>query len=422
MFSRHLLLTILSSWVLASSGCSSEPSGPPVYPIAPGDDAQARLQQALLEAPPGACIELARGDYLFSAPVEIDRPGLTLRGQGSEVTTLRFRADAPADASLVLRGAATSVERLTLADPPAAGLRAVDAAHVQLRNVQVVWRSDAPRTAESNGLHLERCSDALVEACTVRGAGGAGIHVAQSQRVIVRHNATSDNLAGIRVENSQQVDVHDNDVRANAGGILLLCLPEGELQAGRGCRVFNNALAENNRANDAPAGTLAALLPPGCGLIVLAYDEVEVFGNRFAQHDTGHAGVLSYLITELPCDDPQYDPYPEAISLHHNEFAGRCNSPRGELGQLLTLLLKSYVPEIVYDGVEDEAKQVAGRLPESLRLSIYENGAAEFVNLDYRHLDLKRLVFGRPARLSRDLAPYDVRRPPLPAVVFSPRP
>ena len=81
-------------------------------------------------------------------------------------------------------------------------------------------------------------------------------------------------------------------------------LPNLPVQGGRNTRVFNNEILENNTANFAPEGNIVGTVPAGSGLMVLANDNIEVFGNTFTDNDSANIIIVSYYITERPFEDP----------------------------------------------------------------------------------------------------------------------
>jgi len=183
--------------------------------------------------------------------------------------------------------------------------------------------------------------------------------------------------------------------------------------------VFNNEVVGNNLDNFAPAGNIVGMVPPGTGIMLMAYDDVEVFGNKIRDNGTANLGILSYLTTEKAYDDPRYDPYCEAIHIHDNQFAGGGDQPRGQLGETLKHLTGGTFPDIVYDGIVDEQKLVDGQLPTDLRIVIDNNGDADFVNLDLANFEPLKLKL---PNVSRDLSPYQGSRQPLAPVTLKSSP
>src|SRR5690606_11648874 len=95
-----------------------------------------------------------------------------------------------------------------------------------------------------------------------------------------------------------------------------------------------------NLENFAPAGNIVALVPAGTGLLILATKNVEAKYNTIRNNKTVGAGVISYLLvngmtdggqapTQIDTltsnyrDDPNYDPYPGNIYLHHNTYENK---------------------------------------------------------------------------------------------------
>ena len=137
----------------------------------------------------------------------------------------------------------------------------------------------------------------------------------------------------------------------------------------------------------------------------MANDQVEVFDNTIEQNQTAGLTIVSYMIMEKPLNDSKYDPFCESIHVHDNRFSGSA-LPSGTLGEMLGKVLWTPLPDILYDGVADPAKQVDGKLPAALALHIHDNGGAGFVNFDAPALT----ATARPAeapKFVRDLKGYD---------------
>jgi parallel beta-helix repeat protein len=411
IFARNVLFALLL--FAAASGCrdtdqpgSRAGKGPPSgEPIQPGPDVQKRLQRAFIAAKPGDVLELAAGRFELTGTLSLDVQDVTIRGQGPDKTVLdlsRQEAGTGGEGLQVTAGPIV-IEDLAIENARGDALKVTGADGVTIRRVRTEWTGGPDGKNGSYGIYPVQCKNVLVEHCIAIGASDAGIYVGQSQNIIVRHNRATQNVAGIEIENSIDADVYENYTSDNAGGILVFSLPNLPAKNGRGCRVFRNEIFANNHENFAPEGNIVALVPPGTGLMIMAYDEVEVFENKFADNGTVNVGILSYLVTEKKYDDAAYDPYPEAITIHHNTFSGGGDKPAGKMGTMLATLVGGKFPDIAYDGIVDEKKLVDGELPQALRLVIHDNGDADFVNLDLANFDPVRLKF---PKVSRDLAPH----------------
>ena len=154
------------------------------------------------------------------------------------------------------------------------------------------------------------------------GSSDAGIYVGQSSQIIVRNSRAEFNVAGIEIENSTYADVYDNVATNNTGGILVFDLPNLPVQGGQATRVFNNEIYENNTENFAPEGNIVGNVPPGTGLLILANDNIEVFENDFRDNKSVNIMVYSFALGGRTIKDSEYDPYPEQIYIHDNNYDG----------------------------------------------------------------------------------------------------
>ena len=143
----------------------------------------------------------------------------------------------------------------------------------------------------------------------------------------MRNSRAEYNVAGIEIENSTFADVYDNVATNNTGGILVFDLPNLEIQGGQGTRVFHNTVYENNTANFAPEGAIVGNVPAGTGLLILANDNIEIFENTFRDNNNVNLMVYSFVLGGRSIDDPNYDPYPEQIYIHDNQYEGGGTEP-----------------------------------------------------------------------------------------------
>ncbi|HUY32261.1 MAG TPA: SO2930 family diheme c-type cytochrome [Pirellulales bacterium] len=383
--------------------------------IEPGPTAQTRLQTALIEALPGDTIELAAGTFDFTATLSLDVPNVTLRGQGRDDTVLNFAGLLPGTGGegLSITSGGFTLEDLAVMDVPGDAVKVTGADGVTLRRVRVEWTGGAKPTNGSYGLYPVLCDNVLVEDCDVSGSSDAGIYVGQSRNIIVRRNRARQNVAGIEIENSVDADVHDNELTDNAAGILVFTLPDLVRKEGRDCRVFKNRVVANNHENFAPKGNIVAQVPAGTGIMVMAADRTEIFDNDLADNQTVNLVIVSYLATKLQFTDREFDPYPEAIFVYDNRFAGGGDKPAGELALLKVVLFRRTLPDIIYDWAQDPAKLVAGKLPDELQIRLENNGDADFARIDLAS------AIPDPKKVSQDIKPFVGTLPPLPAVTLA---
>ena len=418
----------VASWAAAALGCAAisvagceKPAGRVIVdPPAPAEPAKAtaarieagegaakRIQAAMIGARPGEVIELGAGRFDCRATLSLDVNGVTLRGQGPDRTVLSFKdqgAGTGGEGIRVTSKRDVVIEGLAVEDAKGDAIKVQGTRRIVLRNLRTEWTGGPKETNGSYGLYPVLSQGVLIDGCTAVGASDAGIYVGQSEDIIIRNCTARQNVAGIEVENSTRADVFDNLATGNTGGILVFTLPDLPTKEGRHCRVFRNRVVANNLPNFAPKGNMVATVPPGTGVMILANDKVEVFDNAIEHNQTAGVSIVSYLITDKPIQDAQYDPFCEAIYVHDNRFTANGDKPAGPMGEMLASALGTPLPDILYDGVADPKKQVNGKLPDALAIRVRNNGKAGFASFD------------APA-LKASLAPGAVGKAPAPKIV-----
>ena len=346
-------------------------------PAAPDISFEESLQQQLIQAQPGEIIEIPAGIHELTRSLSLNVSGVTIRGAGRDSSILSFKNQAQGAEGLIVVADDFVIEDLTIEDTAGDALKINESNNVIIRRIRTQWTGGALSTNGAYGIYPVQSNNILIDDVVVIGASDAGIYVGQSSQIIVRNSRAEYNVAGIEIENSTFADVYNNIATNNTGGILIFDLPNLPVQGGRNTRVFNNQIFGNNTANFAPEGNIVSEVPAGTGMMILANDEIEVFGNNFTDNDTTSILIVSYYITERPFDDPDYDPFPESIHIHDNEFNGGGNEPDSEPLQLLQSAMNGQaIPDIVWDGTI-----VPGKTADQV-LCLGDSNSAGFVNLD----------------------------------------
>jgi parallel beta-helix repeat protein len=406
--------------IFTASGCmKSDPSRQPesqparttTVRIQPGPNVQEETQTALIKAKPGDTIEFDAGTYEYPLGLSLAVENVTIRGQGMDKTILSFRKQNAGSSALLVTRGKFHLQDLSIDDAKGDGIKLNGCDDVTLERVRARWTGGSKSTNGAYGLYPVQCKNVLIDGCVAIGASDAGIYVGQSRNVIVRNCRAEQNVAGIEIENCTDADVYENVATDNAGGLLVFDLPGLEVKNGQHVRVFRNQVYANNHENFAPKGNMVAIVPPGTGAMVMATDQVEVFENQLKDNQTYHLAIFSFYMTGRPIEDKQYDPIPEGIYVHDNHFKGGGNNPAGDAA-ILGQLLGKPLPDIIYDGIQNPAKLVDGKLPEKLRVRVKNNGAATFVNLHWDKINLKDPM-GSLARIDRNLKDYEGSLPPL---------
>lgn len=381
------------------------------------DDFEEKLLLQLITAKPGDIIEMPSGTYSISTQLSLTVDQVTLRGQGMSQTILNFASQSEGAEGLIVTGNKIKLEGFTIQDTKGDAIKINRAKDVTIRHVKAEWTKGAATTNGAYGLYPVQSENILIEGCVVSGASDAGIYVGQSKNVIIRRNEAFHNVAGIEVENSQQVDVYHNYTHDNTGGILVFNMPDLSI-AGAKTRVFGNTIANNNTTNFAPPSNTVADVPAGTGLMITANKEVEVFENFLTGNKSAGMLLVSYLITQRPINDRNYDPYVEGIYIYDNTFLNSGFSPVGgsspttqEMIELLKQIIGSPFPDIIYDGsVNPKNIKENGEIVDYAKICITNNFKVRYLNLDFSN---------ELANMSNDLNPHQCNHSKLPPVALN---
>lgn len=362
----------------------------------PDGEFRKQLQLQLIQAKPGDAIELPAGRWSLARPLTLSKSGITLRGAGPEATILSFEAQVQGPEGLVMTAVSdVTIENLAIEDTKGDALKANRCKDLTIRNVRIEWTRGPDKRNGGYGLYPVMCERVLIESSTVIGASDAGIYVGQSKDVVVRDNRVEHNVVGIEIENTTRADIYRNEVTNNTGGILVINMPHLPIKFGRETRVYENRIYANNTPNFAPPGNVIARVPAGTGFMVLASDDVEFFANRVADNQSANAMIVSFAATGKAANDVGYEPYPQRISIHDNEFSGGGDKPDGRNMKALRLGPlgeRGTLPDVLWDGVMPRDVDAAG-----MKICIYDNGDADFANIDLR---------GDLTNFSTDVAPH----------------
>ncbi len=359
-------LTVSLSLLLLSS-CARKEGG-----IAAGPNFEKDLQTALIQAKPGAVIELPEGVFPMTGTLSLTVANVTIRGKGIGKTVLSYKNQRTGAAGIQATADHFTLEGLTVQDTKGDGVKINDAEGVTIRNVRAEWTGGPNETNGSYGIYPVKCKNVLIEDSASSGAADAGIYVGQSKNIIVRRSKAEYNVAGIEIENSESADVYENIATNNAGGLLVFSLPDLPVKGSRNTRVFNNQVFANNTPNFAPKGNIVAKVPTGTGIIIMATHQAEVFGNDIHDNNTVNVSIISYLSTGNPMNDASYDPYVSEVSVHDNKIGAGGANPAGVAAELIAPKFGKPLPGIMWDGIAKGNPQIC----------IQNNGDAKFLNYD----------------------------------------
>ncbi|MCR5877904.1 parallel beta-helix domain-containing protein [Phenylobacterium sp. J367] len=316
--------------------------------VAPGADAQERLQTALLDAKPGDVVEIAAGRYELTDGLSLDVDDVTVKGAGPDRTVLSFKGQKGAGEGLLITSDKVTVRDLAVEDTRGDGLKSKGSDEISFINVRVEWTGGPKETNGAYGVYPVSSSNVLIDKVVVRGASDAGIYVGQSKNIVVKRSRAEFNVAGIEIENSYNADVFDNDATRNTGGILVFDLPNLPQMGGHSHRIYNNRIVRNDTPNFAPKGNIVASVPVGTGVMVMANKNVHVFGNEIDGNQSTGVMLVSYT---QKFDDKTYNPLPRDVVVRDNRIGKNGYDPKFAGAEILAKAVGGTIPPVMWDGV-----------------------------------------------------------------------
>lgn len=357
--------------------------------FAPGPDLQEKVQEAFITAQPGTTFHFAAGRYEFEMGLSLDLDNCTIKGDGMDKTIWTFKTQDAGSEGLLVTSDGVTLEDLAIEDTRGNAFKSNAANNLTIRRIRTEWTAGPKTENGAYGLYPVNGENILVEDCVVKGASDAGVYVGQSRHVIVRRNYVQYNVAGIEIENCYFADVYENTATQNTGGILVFDMPGLPQKGGHDHRVYKNNVYDNNTPNFAPPGNTVAGVPAGTGIMVMANHNIEIFDNTLRDHGTTHFMLTSWLATEKPYQDPDYQTNPEGIHIHHNTVGDGGKKPGGRGGSNIAKMAGTPIPDLVWDGIVDATKLVDGKLPADKRIYAHDNKkeSGEFTAVNLGGLD-----------------------------------
>ena len=316
--------------------------------VAVGDGAQARLQEALIEAQPGDVVALGAGRFVLTDGLSLDADGVTVRGAGMEATVLDFTGQQGAGEGLLITSDNVTVRDFAVENTHGDGIKSKGADNIVYYRVRVAWTGGPKETNGAYGIYPVSSTGVLVDGCEVSGASDAGIYVGQSKAITVRYNYVENNVAGIEIENSRDALVSGNLVTRNTGGILVFDLPNLPVMGGGNTLITDNLVIANDTPNFAPKGNIVASVRRGTGVMVMANDGVWVRGNTLVSNPTAQILIIAY---PQSFTDKTYVPLPRNVVIDGNRMAGGGDDPQLPGGEQLKAAFGGALPAIIWDGV-----------------------------------------------------------------------
>lgn len=316
-----------------------------------GENAQERLQEALILAEPGDEVRLGAGVFVLTDGLSLDVDGVTVRGAGMDATVLDFSTQQGSGEGFLITSDGVTLRDFAVENPKGDGIKSKGADNIVYHRLRVTWTNGPAAQNGAYGIYPVESTGVLVDAVEVSGASDAGIYVGQSNRITVRNSVAEANVAGIEIENSRNALVERNFVTRNTGGILVFDLPGLPVMGGGNVVVRDNLVVENTTANFAPPGNIVASVRRGTGIMVMANENVLVENNSLFANPTAPVMVIAYT---QPFEDKRYNPYPRNVVIGVNRVDEGGTDPQFDGAQQLLAAFGGALPPVLWDGLRDE--------------------------------------------------------------------
>ncbi|MCB9032452.1 MAG: right-handed parallel beta-helix repeat-containing protein [Chitinophagales bacterium] len=376
---------------------------------------QKTLQEQFIMAEDGATIEIPDGNWILTKSLSIEgKNNITIKGNGKDKCILSFLNQTEgAEGINVTNCNNITIEGFTIQDAKGDNLKLKACNQVIIKNMNSTWTTGADSANGNYGYYPVECHDVLIEHSDVSYCADAGVYVGQSINVTVRNCTAHHNVCGIEIENCINADVYDNYTYNNSGGIVVYDLPGLPLKHGRNCRVYNNKVEANNFKNFAKPGSYVSDIPPGSGIIIMAYDSVEVFNNTIKDNKTLGCCAVSYQVTGRPINDSLYSAFCTAINIHNNTFSRKITlipDMTSMLGKLVLAISKTPL-DIIFDGnATADMRAENGNFKPPYQNCFTNNGDIKFYNLNMWKAKKETDVL---KTYTTDITPFDCSLPKL---------
>lgn len=107
------------------------------HQVAPGPNAQQKLQEALILAKPGDVVELAAGRYVLDDGLSLDAEGVTVRGAGMDKSVLDFTHQKSAGEGLLVTSDNVTLRDFAVENPQGDGIKSKDADNIVYYAIRV---------------------------------------------------------------------------------------------------------------------------------------------------------------------------------------------------------------------------------------------------------------------------------------------
>ncbi len=279
-----------------------------------------KIQDAVNKANPGDTIVVEPGSYHES--VSIDKPYITLKGLVENGKRPVLKGEMVLPDGVIASGDHFRMTGFRAQDYKGNGVTVQGAKNVYLADLDIDH-------AGLYGIYPVNCTGVVVENTRTTRVADAGLYVGQSRDILVRNNVVTESVMGIEIENSENAVVENNLVINNTGGILAYMLPGLKEKTGNTTRILRNFVINNNLKNFADPKSNVAKVPPGTGILILAFDTSVVAENIITGNGSFGVAVVDMEMMDDPARDKEIEPHSDQVRVEENFYMDNGAKPAG---------------------------------------------------------------------------------------------
>lgn len=280
--------------------------------VQPGESIQASVNKAR----PGDTIKVMPG--IYRETVFIDKENITLQGVVVDGKWAVMDGGGKLNDGVLASGHGVVIQKLWIKNYKGNGIMTQGANNYKILDNYV--------DGGFYGIFPQFGKNGLVARNRTTRIEDAGIYVGMSDNVDVIGNETWGNVIGIESENSRDMLLEGNYVHDNTNGFAITLIPGLPVKDAARTTIRQNFIINNNLKNFAPPSSVAASMPPGVGILLLAVKEATIEGNIITGNKTMAVLTTDHATFGMP-SDTKLDPFPAGIAVLDNHYVDNGNNP-----------------------------------------------------------------------------------------------
>lgn len=282
------------------------------------------IQAAVRQAASGDTIQVMPGTYRET--VFIDKENITLQGVIVDGKWPVLDGGGTLNDGILASGHGVTIQRFWVKGYKGNGIMTQGANNYRILDNYV--------DGGFYGIFPQFGRNGLVAGNRITRVEDAGIYVGMSDNVDVIGNEAWGNVIGVESENSRDMLLEGNYVHDNTNGFAITLIPGLPVKDAARTTMRRNFIINNNLKNFAPPSSIAASMPAGVGILLLAVKEATVEDNLIIGNQTAAVLTTDHATFGM-ASDTKVDPFPANLAILSNHYANNGNKPLPSFKALL---------------------------------------------------------------------------------------